>query len=77
LSSSPRCKALLLSSSIPHSGDWLHVVPSPALGLHLKDPEFRSCLKYPASLGWWEACYPICICDLSHLTTSELDAYSS
>ena len=24
----------------PHAGDWLNVVPCPALGLHLRSPEF-------------------------------------
>ena len=35
-----RSKALTLSCSIPHAGDWLNVVPSSALGLHLFDREF-------------------------------------
>ena len=49
LNSSPNCsrfRALALSSSLPHAGDWLNVVPSPALGLHLQDKEFRLCLGY-------------------------------
>ena len=39
LESSPdvRSRALALSSALPHAGDWLHVVPSKALGLHLMD----------------------------------------
>ena len=41
-----RCKALALSSAISHAGDWLNVVPSSTLGLHLHDQEFRLCLKY-------------------------------
>ena len=41
-----RSKALLLSSSIPHAGDWLGVLPSPNIGLHLLDCEFRLCLRY-------------------------------
>ena len=41
-----RSGALALSSSIPHAGDWLNVVPSSALGLHLHDWEFRVCLQY-------------------------------
>ena len=41
-----RCRALALSSSLSHAGDWLHVIPSPALGLHLQDKEFRLCLCY-------------------------------
>ena len=37
---------MALSSAIPHAGDWLNVVPSSALGLHLLDREFRPCLQY-------------------------------
>ena len=48
LASAPdgRSKALALSSAIRHAGDWLFVVPSSALGLHLRDREFRLCLQY-------------------------------
>ena len=42
----PRSKALALSSAIHHAGDWLNVIPSSALGLHLQDREFRFCLLY-------------------------------
>ncbi len=37
LSSAPdtRSRALALSSAIPHAGDWLNVIPSSSLGLHL------------------------------------------
>ena len=50
LDSSPdvRSRALALSSAISHAGDWLNVVPSMALGLHLLDCEFRLCL----CTGW-------------------------
>ena len=41
-----RSRALALSSSLPHAGDWLNVIPSPALGLCLLDQEFRLCLNY-------------------------------
>ena len=41
-----RSKALALSSAIRHAGDWLNAVPSRALGLHLRDQEFRLCLQY-------------------------------
>ena len=41
-----RSRALALSSSIRHAGDWLNVIPSSALGLHLQDREFRLCLQY-------------------------------
>ena len=41
-----RSRALALSTAIPHAGDWLKVIPSHALGLHLHDWEFRLCLQY-------------------------------
>ena len=41
-----RSCALVLSSSIKHAGDWLSVIPSRALGLHILDQEFRVCLLY-------------------------------
>ena len=48
LSSAPdtRSRALALSSGLSHAGDWLNVVPSVSLGLHLHDQEFRSSLRY-------------------------------
>ena len=40
-----RDKARMGSLGMPHAGDWLNVVPSPILGLHLRPSEFRySCL---------------------------------
>ena len=39
-------KALALTSSINHAGDWLSVIPSSALGFHLHYCEFRFCLQY-------------------------------
>ena len=41
-----RFKALAQSSAIRHAGDWLNVIPSSALGLHMFDQEFRLCLRY-------------------------------
>ena len=41
-----RSRALALSSSLPHAGDWLNVVPSQTLGLSLQNREFRLCLDY-------------------------------
>ena len=38
--------ARLASLSLPHSGDYLNVVPSPALGLHLRTAEFNTVTKY-------------------------------
>ena len=46
ISQDPRSRALLLSTSIPHAGDWLSALPAPNLGLHLLDSEFRLCLRY-------------------------------
>ena len=43
---STRARALALSTTLPHAGDWLNGVPSAALGLHLQDQEFRCCLRY-------------------------------
>ena len=47
-------RALTLSSAIHHAADWLNVVPSPALGLHLQDWEFRFCLQYWLGLQMFE-----------------------
>ena len=41
-----RSRALALSSSLSHAGDWLNVIPSDHLGLHMHDREFRCCLRY-------------------------------
>uniref|UniRef100_A0A1X7TNI1 Uncharacterized protein n=1 Tax=Amphimedon queenslandica TaxID=400682 RepID=A0A1X7TNI1_AMPQE len=38
--------ALLLLTNIIHAGDWLGVIASSTLGLHLLDAEFRVCLCY-------------------------------
>ena len=48
LSAAPdtRSRALVLSTSLPHARDWLNVVPTSMLGLHLQDREFRLCLHY-------------------------------
>ena len=55
--SDERSKALTLSTSLPHAGDWLQVVPSSALGLHLVDREFRSSLQYWLGLKMYEEEY--------------------
>ena len=34
------------SSSLPNAGDWLNVIPSSAVGLHIPDRDFRLCLGY-------------------------------
>ena len=71
LASAPntRFKALALSSAIRHAGDWLNVVPSSALGLHLHDREFRFCLQYWLGLRMVEdnrRC-PVCQADADPL----------
>ena len=38
--------ARLRSLGLPRAGDFLSVIPMPALGLHLRAPEFVPCLKY-------------------------------
>ena len=55
-------KALANSTALPHAGDWLNVVPSKALGLHLQDWEFRLCVQYWLGLRMLEegARCPIC-----------------
>ncbi len=42
LASAPttRSRALALSTGLPHAHDWLNVIPSPTLRLHLQDREF-------------------------------------
>ena len=59
LSTAPsiRSRALALSSGLPHAGDWLNVVPSSPLGLHLHDKKFRSYLCY--LLGPWGSPYTV------------------
>ena len=38
--------ARMASLGLPHASDWLSVCPSPALGLHMRGPEFICALKY-------------------------------
>ena len=38
--------ARLASLGLPHAGDWLYVVPSPVLGLHLRSREFSVSVRY-------------------------------
>ena len=48
-----RSMALAHSSSLPHAGDWLNVIPSSALGLHIPDRDFCLCHVYWLRLEWW------------------------
>ena len=41
-----RDRARLLSLSLPHAGDWLDVLPSPTLQLHLDSRTFGKALAY-------------------------------
>jgi hypothetical protein len=41
-----REKARLTSVGLPHAGDWLNVLPSPTLGLHIRPAEFVTSVKY-------------------------------
>ena len=43
---SARDKACLASIALTHAGDGILVVPSPALGLQLRSPEFRAAVLY-------------------------------
>ena len=38
--------ARLASVGLPHACDWLNVMPSPILGLHMKPAEFVASVKY-------------------------------
>ena len=57
-----RSRALALSTALPHAGDWLNVIPSTTLGLHLPDREFRLCLYFWLGLQMTKegALCPIC-----------------
>ena len=57
-----RSQALALSTSIVHAGDWLNVVPSPALGLHMQDREFHFCLQYWLGLKMFDDRGPCPVC---------------
>ena len=41
-----RDKARLASLGLAHAGDWLNVIPSPILGLHVRPQEFRHFVLY-------------------------------
>ena len=57
-----RSKALAHSTAIRHACDWLNVIPSPALGLHMFDHEFRPCLRYWLGLPLFPADSKCSIC---------------
>ena len=43
---SPRDRGLLRSTALPKAGVWLTAMPSPVLGLHLRDTDCRNSLRY-------------------------------
>ena len=55
-------KARLASLALPHSGDWLHVVPCPAIGLHLKKGEFRVATLYRLGMPVFDRAGPCIAC---------------
>ena len=65
LSTAPttRSRALTFSCGLPHAGDCLNVVPSPPMGLHLQDKEFRSCLRYWLGVSLHSSSYPCPECE--------------
>ena len=60
-----RSRALVLSSSLPHAGDWLNVVPSASLGLHVHDQEFRYSLRYWLGVPLYGNAYQCPVCGLN------------
>ena len=57
-----RDKARLASLSLPHSGDWLYVVPSVSLGLQLRPSEFRLSVLYRLGLPIFQEEGPCIAC---------------
>ena len=55
-------QALAFAISILHAGNWLNVVPSPALSLHMQDREFRFCLQYWLGLKIFDDRGPCPVC---------------
>ena len=56
--------ARLASLGLPHAGSWLSVVPSPALGLHLRPAEFIPVVKYRLGVPVYSSAglCPACSC---------------
>ena len=63
-----REQARLASLSLPYTGTWLNVVPSPALGLHLRGPEFVTALQYRLGADIYRTAGPCPACG-SHSDT--------
>ena len=56
--------ARMASLGLPHAGSWLRVVPSPALGLHLRAAEFVPSLKYRLGIPVFSSQGPCPACGL-------------
>ena len=56
--------ARMASLGLPYAGSWLSVVPSPALGLHLRAAEFIPVLKYRLSIPVYTSDGPCPACFL-------------
>ena len=54
--------ARLASLGLPHAGDWLNVVPSPALGLHMRSMEFVTATKYRLGMNIYSRAGPCPAC---------------
>ena len=61
-----RSKPLALSLSLHHAGNWLKVVPSKALGLHIQDRDFWLCLRYCLGV---QMCQKGLTCPVCHVVT--------
>ena len=59
-----RDKARMNSLGLQHAGDWLHVVPSPVLGLHLRPQEFRFAMLYCLGVPIYSSEGPCVACGL-------------
>ena len=49
-----RERARVRSINLPRAGDWLNVVPIPALGLHMGSQDFVACLQYRLGLNIYQ-----------------------
>ena len=54
--------ARLASLGLPHAGDWLHVRPSTALGLHLRPQEYVAAVKLRLGMHLYEVAGPCPAC---------------
>ena len=59
---SVRDMARMNSLGARHSGDWLNVIPSQALGLHLRPEEFRTASLYRLGLPLYTKAGPCPVC---------------